>query len=49
MAKEIEPTPILSDEDADEFVRKMFEHPSEEEIEYMEKIIERFKDHNPYG
>ena len=47
MAIPIAPTPVLEGKDADEFARKMFEPPTEEEIEYMKKTIEMFKNHNP--
>jgi len=47
MAEKIKPTPTLYGKDANEFVKKMFEPPSKEEIEYNKKVLERFKEHNP--
>jgi len=48
MATPIAPTPTLHGKDANEFVEKMFEPPSEEEIAFIKEIIEMFKDHDPY-
>ncbi|MCL2115200.1 MAG: hypothetical protein FWH29_03145 [Methanobrevibacter sp.] len=47
MATPIAPTPTLKGNDADEFVKKMFESPSKKKIAYMKKVRERFKDGNP--
>ena len=48
MAQPIAETPVLRGEDANRFVRKMFEPATKEEIEYIKKIIARFKDHDPF-
>lgn len=48
MAEEIKPTPVLSGEDADEFLKKMFEPPTEEEIAYMKEAMKMFKNHDPF-
>ena len=48
MARPIEPTPTLYGKDADEFVRKMFEPPTEEEKKFAKEIMEEFKNHDPF-
>lgn len=48
MARSIEPTPTLYGKDADRFAQMMFEPPIKEEIEFAKKIMERFKDHDPF-
>jgi len=48
MAEPIAPTPTLSGKDADEFVKKMFEPASDEEIAFIKEVIETFKDHDPF-
>lgn len=47
MAKPIASTPTLEGKDADDFVKQMFEAPTEEEIAYMKETFEMFKNHNP--
>ena len=47
MVDKIKPTPTLYGKNANEFVKKMFEPPSKEEIDYYKKVIKRFKNHNP--
>ncbi|MBZ9570551.1 hypothetical protein KQY27_03200 [Methanobrevibacter sp. TMH8] len=46
MAEPIAPTPTLEGKDADEFVKKMFEPASLEEMAFMKETIEMFKDSN---
>ena len=48
MAEPIASTPTLRGKDADEFIKKMFEPLSEEEIDFIEEIMEMFKNHDPF-
>jgi len=48
LARPIEPTPTLYGKDADRFVRMMFEPPTEEEKKFAKKIMEEFKNHDPF-
>ncbi|MDR0912608.1 MAG: hypothetical protein LBM96_08445 [Methanobrevibacter sp.] len=47
MAKPIEPTPILYGKEADKFMEMISEPATDEELEFMKKIIKRFENFNP--
>ena len=48
MARPIETTPTLYGKDADRFARRMLEPPTKEEKEFAKKIMEKFKEHDPF-
>ena len=46
MAKPIAPTPILYGKEAEDFLDKMMEPPSEEKIKFMKEILKNFEKFN---
>ena len=44
MAKPIAPTPILYGKEAEQFLDRIMEPPSKEEIKYMKELIKKFEE-----
>ena len=48
MAKPIAPTPILYGKDAEQFLDRIIEPPSEEEKKFIKELVEKFKEFDNY-